>query len=373
MPDYASALDCNAKGVAFATGGNAEWAIQTSKASVGASALVSGAIGGNDSTSATACKSWVEATFVGAGTLEFQWAVSCDDGYEGTLYAWAECTLNGEAAKGTDKIYGTKDASWRSVTLTLPEGTNTVRWTYAKIENAYNKSSGNAGEDCAWLDGLVWTPDTPPEYSFTVNWGEGVLGARYSIEGGVQNADAENGVAISVPDGMTISVEGLADSNNWYVVSGGTGTFDAEGSTTITAQKRSPSDSATAAEVGLTGAFANADTNEVAKVMEWAQENGKTVSDINAMTFSASGDPLDDDAKAYLLDCAPEDVEDEAANFKVTSFSVDAEGNIVITPSDGSVYGNGSVEVRYSATIGGEYTTVKPAGGQCFIKLYLVK
>jgi len=46
---------------------------------------------------------------------------------------------------------------------------------------------------------------------------------------------------------------------------------------------------------------------------------------------------------------------------------------VTLSPADGSAYGNGKVEVRYSATLTGEYTTAKPAEGPCFIRLFLVK
>ena len=373
--DYASALDCSGKGIKFASGGNAEWSVQSDKAKVGVTALRSGGIGGNGEMASSACSSWIEATVVGSGSLSFDWAVSCDDGYNGELFAWAECTLNGETARGTGKIYGTKDASWRSVTLTLPEGTNLVRWTFAKKAQAYNESSNQAGQDRAWLDNLAWTPDKLPEYEFTVNWAAdaSVLGARYSIEDGDQNVEAVNGEAIAVPDGKKITVVGFADTNNWYYITGGTGTWSIAASTIVTAAKRDEATPATAEDVGLSGAFADADVNVVSNVMSWAQANDKTVADVNAMTFGASGDPVGVDAEAYLLNCAPADVATEAAKFKVTSFSVDASGNISITPADGDAYGNGSVEVRYSSTLGGEYTTTKPVGNQCFIKVFLVR
>ena len=127
------------------------------------------------------------------------------------------------------------------------------------------------------------------------------------------------------------------------------------------------------ANILLLSAFADADSAEVSKVMTWAQANGKTVADVNSMLFSPTGDPTTDDAAAYLLNCASADIATETAKFKVTSFSVDASGNISITPADGNAYGNGSVEVRYSSTLGGEYTTTKPVGNQCFIKVFLVR
>ena len=371
QPDYASALDCKDTGLTFLSGGDAEWVVQSDKASAGATAIRSGAIGGSGTTASSACSSWVKTTVTGAGTLSFDWAVSCDDGYNGEKYAWAAYSVNGGEPH---VIYGRADASWRSVSIELPDGENVVSWTFDKVKDAYNASSGQAGEDCAWLDNVKWTP---AEYKFTVDWSadSGVLGAMYSIEDGDQDVAAENGVAIAVPDGKAITVAGLADTNNWYYIVSGAGTFTAEGSTTIVAAKRDPATPVTAAEVGLSadGAFGNADSNEVAKVMSWAQTNGKTVSDVNAMTFSETGDAVGDDAAAYLLDCAPDEIAAESANFKVTSISVDGEGNVTLSPADGSVYGNGHVEARYSETPDGEYTTEKTKGNSCFIRLFLVK
>ena len=80
-----------------------------------------------------------------------------------------------------------------------------------------------------------------------------------------------------------------------------------------------------------------------------------------------------DDAAAYLLDCAPDEIAAESANFKVTSISVDGEGNLTLSPADGSAYGNGKVEVRYSTELSGTYTTAKPSENNCFMRLFLVK
>lgn len=42
-------------------------------------------------------------------------------------------------------IYGRADASWRSVSIELPDGENVVSWTFDKVKDAYNASSGEAG------------------------------------------------------------------------------------------------------------------------------------------------------------------------------------------------------------------------------------
>ncbi|MBQ3748709.1 MAG: InlB B-repeat-containing protein [Kiritimatiellae bacterium] len=358
-PDYASALGCKGSGVAFSSTTSPEWIVAENDTAGAKSQMMvqNGAFSSNG-------RSAIEAVVPSDGSLSFGWRVSCDD----ISTTWVKYSVNDvERAR----IGGTGDTAWHEVRLEGLKAGDRITWAYEK-KNSWDDDGGR-NEDRACLQNVVWTPDKLPEYEFTVNWGEGVLGATYSIEDGDQNVEAVNGEAIAVPDGKKITVAGLADTNNWYYITGGTNTFDDAGSTTITAAKRSADNPGTAAEIGLDGAFADADEAEVVKVLTWAEANDKTVADVNAMTFGASGDPVGVDAEAYLLNCAPADVATEAAKFKVTSFSVDASGNISITPADGDAYGNGSVEVRYSSTPGGEYTTTKPSGAACFIKIYLVK
>ena len=191
-------------------------------------------------------------------------------------------------------------SSWTRREFTLNAG-DEVLLSFVKGAGAYSKPDSGAGEDRVLIKSFVWTPDKLTEFEFTVNWAAdaGVLGARYSIEDGDQNVEAVNGEAIAVPDGKKITVVGFADTNNWYYITGGTGTWSIAASTIVTAAKRDVSTPATAEEVGLSGAFADADVNVVSNVMSWAQANDKTVADVNAMTCGASGDPVGVDAEAH--------------------------------------------------------------------------
>jgi len=122
--------------------------------------------------------------------------------------------------------------------------------------------------------------------------------------------------------------------------------------------------------------FEGADDEELAKATSWMDANGLTADDMNGLKFSGgnSGDPLDSLSEAYLLNCAPEDVEEAKAAFKITHFSVDSEGNIFVEPADGSEYGNGFVEARYSASPSGEFLPERPnTAGALFMRIYLVK
>ena len=359
--DYAAILNCSGQGLEFESSGDLVW-IAADNAGDDDGTLQSGWIVERQS-------SVFKIKVPAGGTLAFEWRTSFDNG--GNQYAYCEIKKNADVV---DSVSTAQVSRWTRREFTLNAG-DEVLLSFVKGAGAYSKPNSGAGEDRVLIKSFVWTPDKQPEYDFTISWDSttGVLGAAYSIEDGDQDVAAENGVAVAVPDGKAITVVGLADTNNWYYIDGGTGTWSVAGSTIVTAAKRNAATPATAEEVGLSGAFADADANVVSNVMAWAQANGKTVSDVNAMTFSASGDPIGDDATAYLLNCAPSEIAAESANFNVKSISVDGEGNLTLSPADGSAYGNGKVEVRYSATLTGEYTTEKPAGTQCFIKLYLVK
>ena len=122
------------------------------------------------------------------------------------------------------------------------------------------------------------------------------------------------------------------------------------------------------------GPFADASEEEREKVLAWGDENGASIEDINTMEFGERGDPLNDMAAAYLLNCATNEVAAEAAKFAITEFSVAPDGTITIVPADGDEYGNGSVEVRYSEKPAGPFTAEKPAAdGKLFLRIYLVR
>lgn len=93
----------------------------------------------------------------GAGTLSFDWKVSSDPGDK--LQFWADPS----DLAPTYEISGT-GAGWQHVTIRFDEaddGTGNpverrLRWVYAK-----KGDNQTAGEDCAWVDNLVWDGSTP--------------------------------------------------------------------------------------------------------------------------------------------------------------------------------------------------------------------
>ena len=92
------------------------------------------------------------------------------------------------------------------------------------------------------------------------------------------------------------------------------------------------------------------------------------------MEFSESGEATDELTEAYLLDCAVADIQDAKELFRTNSFSADADGAFSIDPADGDAFGNGTVELRYSDTPKGPFSSERPAeSGKLFIRLYLVR
>ena len=137
LATLAAAVD--APGLVFTTGGDAPWFIQSVVKRTGDEALQSGAITHRQT-------SWVETTVTNAGSLSFWWKVSCEDDVQDD---WDFVAV---AVDGAERARLDGEEDWTKVALALAEGTHTVRWTYTKdrVESA--------GQDCAWLDTVSWTP-----------------------------------------------------------------------------------------------------------------------------------------------------------------------------------------------------------------------
>lgn len=89
-------------------------------------------------------RSTLRAVVTGPGQLGFHWKVSSQENVD--LYTFlidgvVQATISGEVA-------------WQTASYSLPAGTHTLEWTYAK------DPSISAGEDAAWLDQVTFTTGT---------------------------------------------------------------------------------------------------------------------------------------------------------------------------------------------------------------------
>ncbi|MBI5634505.1 MAG: M6 family metalloprotease domain-containing protein [Nitrospirae bacterium] len=141
-PTLGAAVDNTA--LTWTTGGNANWAGQTTTTHDGVDAAQSGSISHNQST-------WMETTITGPGTLTYWWKVSSE-----ATYDFLRFYLDG--AEQTGSISGNVD--WAQRSHGIPSGSHTIRWTYTKD---YSVSSGL---DAGWVDQVVWTPSA---CSYSIN------------------------------------------------------------------------------------------------------------------------------------------------------------------------------------------------------------
>ena len=134
----------NAPKLNWQTGGDADWSPQTAESHDGQHAARSGAIGDNEST-------WIEATVSGSGTLSFWWRVSSEGGSDFFTFL-----IDGQR-QGVTSISGTKTGWLEESAITISgDGPHTLRWCYSK------DFSVATGDDCGWLDEVVWVPDAVP-------------------------------------------------------------------------------------------------------------------------------------------------------------------------------------------------------------------
>ena len=121
---------CAARNLTFFSEGESPWMVD------GDGAARSGAIGDNGSTSLT-------TTVQGPGTLAFRWRTSSEGSYD-----CLRVRLDGTEASS---ISG--ESGWLDFSLPVGgTGSHTVEWAYTK------DGSVSDGEDCGWIDDVVWTP-----------------------------------------------------------------------------------------------------------------------------------------------------------------------------------------------------------------------
>jgi len=134
---FAAACDIDLK---FTTGGDAAWFCQSDEYSTDHDAARSGDIDDNQET-------WLETTVTGAGSLRFDFKLSCDPSNDGL----------GLYVDGLAVGFWTAGGVWSdpgpfSIT---GSGTHTIRWKYIKGD------SGSSGSDCLWIDHVRWSGAMP--------------------------------------------------------------------------------------------------------------------------------------------------------------------------------------------------------------------
>ena len=121
--------------VSYDSGGYVNWIQTNSTAYEGSMSARSGEIDDDEF-------SWMQTTFTWPGTLEFYWKVSSEES------DYLKLIVDG---KLEDQISG--DVDWTKYSITLGEGTHTVRWSYEKdLHQSF-------GDDVGYVDGIRYTSD----------------------------------------------------------------------------------------------------------------------------------------------------------------------------------------------------------------------
>ena len=121
---------CAARNLTFFSEGESPWTVD------GDGAARSGAIGDNGATTLT-------TTVQGKGTLAFRWRTSSEGEYD-----WLRLRIDGDEVA---RISGWRE--WEDFSHVIDaQGSHTVEWRYDK------DGSVSDGEDCGWIDDVVWTP-----------------------------------------------------------------------------------------------------------------------------------------------------------------------------------------------------------------------
>jgi hypothetical protein len=136
VDELAAALD--APNLSWTSSGNAGWVKQSLVTHDGVDAAQSGDIG--DSQTST-----LESTINSGGVLSFWWKVDSEPGFD-----FLRFYLDGVEQPGALGISGL--TGWQFVSITVPNGSHTLRWVYAK------DSSVSTGADGAWVDEVSFTP-----------------------------------------------------------------------------------------------------------------------------------------------------------------------------------------------------------------------
>ena len=136
--------DClNAGGLAFRSGGAAEWTPDLDTTHDGEASARSGAIGDGQ-------MSWIETDVVGGGAVSF-WCKVSSEASKKRVYDYLRFIVDGETVLDVGG-----DTGWTNIThIVSTSGSHVLRWAYIKDDE------NMMGDDCAWLDEVVWVPSEP--------------------------------------------------------------------------------------------------------------------------------------------------------------------------------------------------------------------
>lgn len=141
----------------------------------------------------------LRTTVNGFGTISF-WCKVSSEADESEAFDGLVISVDNVAVM--DMIGG--DVDWTNITFTVEGfGEHVIAWRYEKDKR------DAAGDDCAWLDEVVWTPTTVAP---VVNIDDGKMEAPVETDAGVKTIEAKENQALSQTDADAIAITIVMES-----------------------------------------------------------------------------------------------------------------------------------------------------------------
>ncbi len=190
------ALALDTSGLSWTASGDASWFRTTTPASLrdGVDAAESGNIGHGQSSS-------METTVVGPGTMTFWWKVSSESNFDFLRLYLNNVEQTGSLAKISGSV------AWVQKTVTIPTGSTVVKWTYSK------DTSADGGSDTAWVDQVVYTPDSQADIVVEDSTSSDLTDAGSTVGlGSVNTGSSSSAYTFTIRNSGTQNLTGLAVS-----------------------------------------------------------------------------------------------------------------------------------------------------------------
>jgi hypothetical protein len=150
--------------------GNANWTISTTSPYHGQYCAKSGLIADNQST-----ELYILSNVTSPGTISFYYKVSSESGYDFLKFY----------IDGVQQAQWSGDLPWAQASFAVSSGNHTFKWGY------YKDSSFSYGNDCSWIDFIVFPPLSAPLQILTDSLPDWTINRPYS-----QQLEAEGGIGI---------------------------------------------------------------------------------------------------------------------------------------------------------------------------------
>lgn len=228
-----------------------------------------------------------------------------------------------------------------------------------------------------------WTA-VPQGIVFTIAWDEFTGAIQYKVGAGefqpLEKGAGSSWTSESYEEGTVMTVTAVPAEGS-KLTSAAEFTLNGESPTAtfvgvtipVTEQGVVVGDDETGAQYGITNpvwATESGKGGKLQKAVSWATTKG-TIALLNSAEFAQDGTSANPAADAYLLNCSTDELADAKKAFKVSSITVDAEGNVTVGTPEGTF--NGTIQKLGKSAIDAKEEWGVAVDTDTVFKLQLVK